>query len=53
MKNDISFCVSMSTIPRRIDNINEVLNKINEQTLKPNKIFLNIPYNIKDSKMKL
>ena len=37
----------MSTIPRRIDNINEVLNKINEQTLKPNKIFLNIPYQYK------
>tara|TARA_B100001939_G_C16781860_1_gene547363 strand:+ start:96 stop:830 length:735 start_codon:yes stop_codon:yes gene_type:complete len=47
MKNEISFCVSMSTIPGRIDNINEILNKINEQTLKPNKIFLNIPHHFK------
>ena len=47
MKNEISFCVSMSTIPGRIDNINEILNKINEQTLKPNKIFLNIPRHFK------
>ena len=30
-----------------LDNINEILNKINEQTLKPNKIFLNIPYRYK------
>ena len=47
MKKDISFCVSMSTIPGRIDNINEILNKLNDQTLKPDKIFLNIPYNYK------
>ena len=40
MKNEISFCVSMSTIPRRIDNINEILNKINEQTLKPKQILV-------------
>lgn len=37
----------MSTIPGRIDNINEILNKINEQTLKPNRIFLNIPHHFK------
>ena len=47
MKKDISFCVSMSTIPGRIDNINEILNRLNDQTLKPDKIFLNIPYNYK------
>ncbi len=47
MKNDISFCVSMSTIPARISNLNEILYKINGQTLKPNKIFLNIPYHYK------
>ena len=47
MKKDISFCVSMSTIPGRIDNIKEILNKLNDQTLKPDKIFLNIPYNYK------
>ncbi len=42
-----SFCVSMSTIPSRIKNINNVLKYINNQTLKPNKIYLNIPYNYK------
>ena len=47
MKNNISFCVSMSTIPARISNINEILDKINDQTLKPDKIFLNIPYHYK------
>ena len=35
----------MSTIPSRIQNINNILANINSQTLKPNKIFLNIPYN--------
>ena len=43
MKN-FTFCVSMSTIPSRIKNINNILENINSQTLKPNKIFLNIPY---------
>ena len=33
----------MSTIPSRIKNINDILANINNQTLKPNKIFLNIP----------
>ena len=42
---EFSFCVSMSTIPSRIKNINNVLKYINNQTLKPNKIYLNIPYN--------
>lgn len=41
---EITFCVSMSTIPSRIENINDILHNINNQTLKPNKIFLNIPY---------
>ena len=44
---EFSFCVSMSTIPSRIKNINNVLKYINNQTLKPNKIYLNIPYNYK------
>ena len=47
MRNNITFCVSMSTIPSRITNINEILNKINNQTLKPDKIFLNVPYKFK------
>ena len=33
----------MSTIPSRVKNINDILENINNQTLKPNKIFLNIP----------
>tara|TARA_B110001450_G_C17625321_1_gene482900 strand:+ start:138 stop:848 length:711 start_codon:yes stop_codon:yes gene_type:complete len=36
--------VSMSTIPSRIENINEVISHINNQKLRPEKIFLNIPY---------
>ena len=38
----------MSTIPSRVKNINAILENINNQTLKPNKIFLNVPlkYNI-------
>ena len=33
----------MSTIPSRVKNINDILENINNQTLKPNRIFLNIP----------
>jgi len=33
----------MSTIPSRVKNINDILVNINNQTLKPDKIFLNIP----------
>ena len=33
----------MSTIPSRVKNINVILENINNQTLKPNKIFLNVP----------
>ena len=47
MKNDISFCVSMSTIPGRIKKIGEVIENINKQTIKPKKIFLNVPYEFK------
>ena len=34
----------MSTIPSRLNNIPEIINNINKQTLKPKKIYLNIPY---------
>ena len=37
------FCVSFTTIPSRIDNIKKTINSINNQTLKPSKIFLNLP----------
>ncbi len=33
----------MSTIPSRVKNINQILKYINAQTLKPDKIYLNIP----------
>ena len=42
-----SFCVSMSTIPSRIKNINNVIETINKQTLTPDRIFLNIPFHYK------
>ena len=35
----------MSTIPSRIDRISEIIENINTQSLKPDKIFLNIPIN--------
>ena len=38
------FCVSFTTIPSRIDNIKKTIDSINNQTLKPGKIFLNLPY---------
>ena len=37
----------MSTIPSRIKNINDVLKNINNQSVRPSKIFLNIPYKFK------
>lgn len=44
---NLSFCISISTIPQRINNINDVIKSINNQTIKPDKIFLNIPYEYK------
>jgi hypothetical protein len=41
------FCVSLSSIPSRFDSVTRVVKSLNEQTLKPSKIFLNIPYNYK------
>ncbi len=43
----INFCVSLTSLPSRIDNIDGTINSINEQTLKPKKIFLNLPYKFK------
>ena len=44
---DPTFCISISTIPSRINNINDVIKSINNQTVKPDQIFLNIPYEYK------
>ena len=41
---EFSFCVSMSTIPSRIGKISEIIDNLNKQTLKPEKIYLNIPF---------
>ena len=45
--SEIKFCVSMSTIPSRIKSIYKTLDNIKKQTLQPEKIFLNIPYEYK------
>ena len=39
----IKFCVTLTSIPSRIKNLNKVINSIENQSLKPDKIFLNIP----------
>ena len=36
--------VSIITIPQRLKNLNETVESLLNQTLKPNKIFINIPY---------
>ena len=39
--------VSISTIPQRIENLNKSVTSLLKQTKKPNKIFVNIPYQYK------
>ena len=43
----INFCVTLTTIPSRLKYLEITIKSINKQTLKPNKIFLNIPYKYK------
>ena len=38
------FCITLTTIPSRLNTIHKTIESIQHQTLKPNKIFLNIPY---------
>ena len=38
------FCITLTTIPSRLNTIHKTIESIQRQTLKPNKIFLNIPY---------
>ena len=40
----IKFCLSLSCIPARFENLHLTINSLQQQTLKPDKIFLNIPY---------
>lgn len=42
-----NFCVSLTSIPSRFESAKEVIKYLNEQTIKPNKIFLNIPWGYK------
>lgn len=43
----INFCVSLTTLPTRIANIKKTIDSIKNQTIKPSKIFLNLPYKFK------
>ena len=43
----MKFCVSLTTLPSRVDNINETIISIQNQSIKPNKIFINLPYSYK------
>jgi hypothetical protein len=43
----INFCVSFTTLPSRIENIEKTIESIKSQTLKANDIFLNLPYKFK------
>ena len=38
-----NFCITLTTIPRRINDVYKTLDSIKDQTLKPSKIFLNVP----------
>ena len=41
---DTNFCITFTTIPSRIKTLKKTIESIEQQTLKPNKIYLNIPY---------
>ena len=41
------FCLALSCIPTRFDNLNLTINSLQNQTLKPDKIFLSVPYKFK------
>ena len=43
-KSKNNFCVSLSSIPSRFSSVKEVIISLNEQTIKPKQIFLNIPF---------
>ena len=43
----MKFCVSLTTLPSRIDHIKETLYSIKKQTLQPDKIYLNLPLKFK------
>jgi len=38
------FCISLSSVPSRFQSVKEVVNSLNRQTIRPDNIFLNIPF---------
>ena len=42
-----NFCVSLTSLPSRINNLDQTIASLENQTLKPQKIFLNLPYKFK------
>jgi len=40
----IKFCISLSSIPSRFVSVKKVVDSLNSQTIRPSKIFLNIPF---------
>ncbi len=43
----INFCVSLTTLPSRVSSIEKTIDSIKKQSLKADKIFLNLPYKFK------
>ena len=43
----MKFCASLTTLPSRIKNISETIKSLNNQTIKPEIIYLNLPYKFK------
>ncbi len=43
-KSKNNFCISLSSIPSRFQSVKEVINSLNQQTIRPDNIFLNIPF---------
>ena len=42
------FCVTLTTIPSRLSSLDKTIKSIEDQTLRPNKIFLNSFQMVKD-----
>ena len=49
----IMIYISLSTIPDRLNTINQSIESLINQTVKPDKIFVNIPYEYKRFKEKI
>ena len=44
--SETNFCITFTTIPSRVKTLKRTIESIEQQTLKPDKIFLNIPYKV-------